>query len=144
MSFAREKNHKIKIVDSSAEIAKGYWNVSAAMTNPEGMGASISAAYPYLARCGARFVCRDLQADVRERTAGHLTVIVELEPLAAAQASFSSPPTLAFHRRRRRSCRPLTSSVGGHDARRPLMKCRCCQLLIFPSWHNAMGRDQFG
>ena len=74
-----------------SEMAKGYWNVSGAITNPEGMGAYISAAEPYLANCGARFLCRDLQTDVREGNAGHLTVIIEFESLAAAKAAYEAP-----------------------------------------------------
>ena len=74
-----------------SEMAKGYWNVSGAITHPEGMGAYISAAEPYLANCGARFLCRDLQTDVREGNAGHLTVIIEFESLAAAKAAYEAP-----------------------------------------------------
>ena len=55
------------------------------------MGAYISAAEPYLANCGARFLCRDLQTDVREGNAGHLTVIIEFESLAAAKAAYEAP-----------------------------------------------------
>ena len=72
-------------------MVKGYWNVSGAITKPEGMGAYISAAEPYLANCGARFLCRDLQTDVREGNAGHLTVIIEFESLAAAKAAYEAP-----------------------------------------------------
>ena len=43
-------------------MAKGYWNVSGAITNPEGMGAYISAAEPYLAKCG-----RDFSAEISRR-----------------------------------------------------------------------------
>ena len=72
-------------------MAKGYWSVSVVITNPEGMGAYISAAEPYLAKCGARFLCRDLSTDVREGDAGHLTVIIEFESLAAAKAAYNAP-----------------------------------------------------
>ena len=72
-------------------MAKGYWNVSGAINNPEGMGAYISAAEPYLAKCGARFLCRDLKTDVREGNAGHLTVIIEFQSLAAAKAAYEAP-----------------------------------------------------
>lgn len=75
----------------SAEMAKGYWNIAGSITNPEGMGAYLTAAQPYLAKCGARFLCRDLHTDVREGTAGHLTVIIEFESLAAAQAAYEAP-----------------------------------------------------
>ena len=74
-----------------SEMAKGYWSVSGAITNPEGMGAYISAAEPYLANCGARFLCRDLQADVRESNAGDLIVIIEFDSLAAAKAAHEAP-----------------------------------------------------
>tara|TARA_B100002019_G_scaffold220836_1_gene193606 strand:+ start:534 stop:698 length:165 start_codon:yes stop_codon:yes gene_type:complete len=42
-------------------MAKGYWNVAGSISNPEGMGAYIAAAEPYLAKHNARFLCRDLQ-----------------------------------------------------------------------------------
>ena len=67
-------------------MAKGYWNVSGALTNAEGMGPYIQAVEPYLAKCGARFLCRDLKTDVREGNAGHLTVIIEFQSMAAAKA----------------------------------------------------------
>ena len=73
-----------------SEMAKGHLSVSSVITNPEGMGAYISAAESYLAQCGARFLCRDLQTDVREGNAGHLTVIIEFESLAAAQAAYEA------------------------------------------------------
>ena len=72
-------------------MAKGYWNVSGAITNPEGMGPFIQAVEPYLAKCGARFLCRDLKTDVREGNAGHLTVIIEFQSLAAAKAAYVAP-----------------------------------------------------
>ena len=72
-------------------MAKGYWNVSGAITNPEGMGPFIQAVEPYLAKCGARFLCRDLKTDVREGNAGHLTVIIEFQSLAAAKAAYEAP-----------------------------------------------------
>ena len=72
-------------------MAKGYWNVSGAITNPEGMGPYLQAVEPYLAKCGARFLCRDLKTDVREGNAGHLTVIIEFESLAAAKAAYEAP-----------------------------------------------------
>ena len=71
-------------------MAKGYWSVSGSITNPEGMGAYISAIEAYMAKCGARFLCRDLQTDVREGNPGHLTVIIEFESLAAAKAAYES------------------------------------------------------
>ena len=61
-----------------SEMAKGHWNVSGAITNPEGMGAYISAAESYLASYGARFLCRDLHTDVRQGNAGDLIVITPL------------------------------------------------------------------
>ena len=72
-------------------MAKGYWNVSGVITNPEGMGPYIQGAEPYLAKCGARFLCRDLNTDVREGDPGHLTVIIEFESLAAAKAAYEAP-----------------------------------------------------
>ena len=71
-------------------IAKGCWNVSSALTNLEGMGPCIQAVEPYLAKCGARFLCRDLKTDVRVGNAGHLTVIIEFESLAAAKAAYEA------------------------------------------------------
>ena len=70
---------------------KGYWNVAGSITNPEGMGAYIAAAGPYLAKHNARFLCRELHTDVREGNPGHLTVIIEFESLAAAKAAYEAP-----------------------------------------------------
>ena len=83
-------------------MAKGYWNVAGSITNPAGMRAYLAAAEPYLAKCGARFLCRDLDTDVREGDPGHLTVIIEFESLLLLRqpmrllnirrsASFASP-----------------------------------------------------
>ena len=58
-------------------MAKGYWSIAGTITNPEGMGPFLQAFEAYLAKCGARFLCRDLKTDVREGNAGHLTVIIE-------------------------------------------------------------------
>lgn len=52
-----------------------------------GLGAYLADAEPYLAKCGARFLCRDLHADVREGGPGHFTVTIEFESLAAALAA---------------------------------------------------------
>ena len=57
-------------------MAKGYWYISGAVTNPEGMGPYLQAVEPYLAKFNARFLCRDLNTDVREGDAGHLTVMI--------------------------------------------------------------------
>ena len=51
------------------------------------MGACLAIAEPYWARCGARFLCRDLDADVRGGGPGHLAVIIEFESLSAAKAA---------------------------------------------------------
>jgi len=52
-----------------------------------GMGACLATAESYWARCGARFLCRDLDADVRRGGPGHLAVIIEFESLSAAKAA---------------------------------------------------------
>ena len=72
-------------------MAKGYWNVSGAVTNPEGMGPYLQAVEPYLAKFNARFLCRDLKTNVREGDAGYLNVIIEFESLAAATAAYEAP-----------------------------------------------------
>ena len=72
-------------------MAKGYWNVSGALINPEGIGPYIQAVEPYLVKCGARFLCRDLKTDVRVGNAGHLIVIIEFQSLAAAKAAYEAP-----------------------------------------------------
>ena len=72
-------------------MAKGYWNVAGSITNPAGMGPTWLRRSPYLAKCGARFLCRDLDTDVREGDPGHLTVIIEFESLAAAKAAYEAP-----------------------------------------------------
>ena len=72
-------------------MAKGYWNVAGSISNPAGMGAYIVAAEAYLAKHNARFLCRELQTDVREGNPGHLTVIIEFESLAAAKAAYEAP-----------------------------------------------------
>ena len=41
------------------------------------MGPFLQAFEAYLAKCGARFLCRDLQTDVLQGNAGHLIVIIE-------------------------------------------------------------------
>ena len=71
-------------------MAKGYWSISGTITNPEGMGPFLQAFETYLSKCGARFLCRDLKTDVRKGNAGHLTVIIEFESLAAADVQFTS------------------------------------------------------
>ena len=55
------------------------------------MGPYLQAVETYLAKCGARFLCRDLKTDVREGNAGHLTVIIEFESLEAAKAAYEAP-----------------------------------------------------
>jgi uncharacterized protein (DUF1330 family) len=52
------------------------------------MGPFLQAFEAYLAKCGARFLCRDLQTDVRQGNAGHLIVIIEFQSLAAAKAAY--------------------------------------------------------
>ncbi len=71
-------------------MAKAYWNVAGSITNPEGMGPYIEAAGSYLAKCGARFLVRELNTDVREGNLCHLTVIKEFESLAAAKAAYDA------------------------------------------------------
>tara|TARA_B100002051_G_scaffold40617_1_gene34611 strand:+ start:1282 stop:1584 length:303 start_codon:yes stop_codon:yes gene_type:complete len=72
-------------------MAKGYWNISGTISNPEGMGPYLQAVEPYLAKFNARFFCRDLKTDVREGNAGALTVIIEFKSLAAAKTSYYAP-----------------------------------------------------
>ena len=71
-------------------MAKGYLSIAGTITNPEGMGPFLQAFEAYLAKCGARFLCRDLKTDVRESNAGHLTVIIEFASLAAAKAAYEA------------------------------------------------------
>ena len=71
-------------------MAKGYWNVAGTITNPAGMGSYIAALEGYISKCGARFLCRDLNTDVREGNPGHLTVIIEFKSLAAAIAAYEA------------------------------------------------------
>ena len=72
-------------------IAKGYSTIAESVANPEGMGPFLQAFEAYLAKCGARFLCRDLQTDVRQGNAGHLIVIIEFQSLAAAKAAYEAP-----------------------------------------------------
>ena len=72
-------------------MAKGYWNVAGSITNPAGMLPYLQAVEPYLAKFGARFLCRDLKTDAREGNPGHLTVIIEFESLAAAITAYEAP-----------------------------------------------------
>jgi len=51
-------------------MAKGYWSVAGSITNPSGMGPYLQSVEPYLAQCGARFLYRDLDTDVREGDPG--------------------------------------------------------------------------
>lgn len=69
---------------------KGYWNVAGSINNPDGMGPYLKAVEPYLSKCGARFLCRELKTDVREGNPGHLTVIIEFESLTAAIAAYEA------------------------------------------------------
>ena len=85
------KSCKTTLIVIIALMAKGYWNVSGAITNPEGMAPYLQSVEPYLAKFNARFLCRDLKTDVREGNAGHLTVIIEFESLAAAKAAYEAP-----------------------------------------------------
>lgn len=85
-------------------MAKGYWNVAGSITNPAGMGAYLAAAEPYLAKCGARFLCRDLDTDVREGDPGHLTVIIEFESLDAAKAAYEAPEYQEIRKLRQLHC----------------------------------------
>ena len=55
------------------------------------MGPYIQAVEPYLAKCGARFLCRDLKTDLREGNAGNLIVIIKFQSLAAAKAAYEAP-----------------------------------------------------
>ena len=55
------------------------------------MGSYLQSVEPYLAKYQARFLCRDLNTDVREGNPGHLTVIIEFESLDAAQAAYEAP-----------------------------------------------------
>ena len=72
-------------------MAKGYWNVAGSISNPAGMAPYLQAVEPYLAKYGARFLCRELNTDVREGSPGPLTVIIEFESVAVAQAAYDSP-----------------------------------------------------
>ena len=71
-------------------MAKGYWNVAGTITNPAGMGSYIAALEGFISKCGARFLCRDLNTDVRKRNPGNLTVIIEFESLATAIAAYEA------------------------------------------------------
>ena len=55
------------------------------------MGPYIQAVEPYLAKCGARFLCRDLKTDLPEGNAGNLIVIIKFQSLAAAKAAYEAP-----------------------------------------------------
>ena len=72
-------------------MAKGYWNISGAISNPEGMDPYLQAVKPYIAKLNARFFCRDINPYVREGNAGPLTVIIEFDSLAAAKAAYDAP-----------------------------------------------------
>ena len=89
----REFSIRCKTVTSHQvdPVAKGYWNVAGSINNPNGMGPYLQAVEPYLAKCGAHFLCRDLNTDVREGNPGHLTVIIEFESVAAAIAAYEAP-----------------------------------------------------
>ena len=72
-------------------MAKGYWNISGAISNPEGMDPYLQAVEPCLEKLNARFFCRDINPYVREGNAGPLTVIIEFDYLAAAKAAYDAP-----------------------------------------------------
>ena len=50
-------------------MAKGYWNISGAISNPEGMDPYLQAVEPCLEKLNARFFCRDINPYVREGNA---------------------------------------------------------------------------
>ena len=50
-------------------MAKGYWNISGTISNPEGMDPYLQAVEPYLEKFNTRFLCRDLKTNVREGNA---------------------------------------------------------------------------
>ena len=71
-------------------MAKVYWNVAGSITNPDAIAPYVIALEAFMAKHNARFLCRDLNADVRECNPGHLTVIIEFESLAVAKAAYES------------------------------------------------------
>ena len=66
------------------------WRIARTITDDEGMGFFLHALKTDLAKCGPRFLCRDRKTDVREARAGHLTVIIEFDSLAAAKAVYEA------------------------------------------------------
>ena len=49
-----------------AQMAKGYWNVSGAINNPEGMGPYPQAVEPYLAKFNTRLLHSDISVSIIE------------------------------------------------------------------------------
>ena len=72
-------------------MAKGYWTIAGTITNLESMVPFLQVFETYLAKCGARFLCRDLKTDLREGNAGNLIVIIKFQSLAAAKAAYEAP-----------------------------------------------------
>ena len=71
-------------------MAKGYWNVGGAITNPAGMGPFLTAFGPFLEKHGGKLFSRHLETDVREGKPGHLTVIIEWPSYEAATKAYES------------------------------------------------------
>ena len=72
-------------------MAKGYWLATGKITDPRGFAPYVAAAEPYLKKCGATIIIRDIHSDTREGDPGHLTVLIEFPSLEAAKAAYESP-----------------------------------------------------
>lgn len=72
-------------------MAKGYWLATGKITDVKGFMPYVAAAEPYLKRCGANILIRDIHTDVREGSPGHLTVLIEFANIEDARAAYEAP-----------------------------------------------------
>ncbi len=61
-----------------------------AVTDPEGIEPYVPAAGPILADAGGEVLVADVETDVREGDAGHVTVVVRFDSKEAAEAWYTS------------------------------------------------------
>ena len=72
-------------------MAKGYWLATGKITDPKGFMPYVAAAEPYLEKCGANIIIRDIHSDIREGDPGHLTVLIEFPSIEAAKSAYEAP-----------------------------------------------------
>ncbi len=72
-------------------MAKGYWISTGTIHTPLAMVPYINKLIQYVEKTGARFLVREMDADVREGEPGEVAIIIEFESRQAAEAAYSDP-----------------------------------------------------